>query len=259
MIFKRIVLTCMAVLTISVTCMAQKNNICGEVSYKQIKKVAIVLVDDYLMKFDNDQSYSEEMYIKSSDNSQKTEKSKKGLSKINIIGRKNLDPRFFYNNKRAFYFREILPSQTLLVKENPHEWKWDLHQETKQIGKFTCQKATIKFRGRSYIAWFTNEVPVPFGPWKFQGLSGLILEVYDTDKVFHIIAYKIKIGKTVDCSINLDKTQLKKAITIADYLNKKEEFYDAMFAELSSKMPKGSPVLKRDKNCNDCGEVIEKF
>ncbi len=59
---------------------------------------------------------------------------------------------------------------------------WKLSSETKQIGKFTCSKATSDFRGRSYIAWFAPEIPMPYGPWKLQGLPGLILEAYDTNK-----------------------------------------------------------------------------
>ena len=52
----------------------------------------------------------------------------------------------------------------------------------KEIGDFKCFKASCNFRGRDYTAWFTLEIPLPYGPWKLQGLPGLILEAYDTDK-----------------------------------------------------------------------------
>ena len=146
-----------------------------------------------------------------------------------------------------------------MVKEEPYHWKWDLYQEKKRIGGFLCQKAMTKFRGRTYVAWFTNEIPVPFGPWKFQGLSGLILEVYDVDRVFHIAANKIKIGEKQDCAINVEDSQLLNALTITSYLEEKEQLIDAEFMKLSSRMPKGFKVPKRDKNCDDCSEEIEKF
>ena len=60
--------------------------------------------------------------------------------------------------------------------------EWKLNKETKNIGKFNCKKATCSFRGRNYTAWYTLEVPLPYGPWKLQGLPGVILEAYDEKK-----------------------------------------------------------------------------
>ena len=58
----------------------------------------------------------------------------------------------------------------------------DITDETKKIGTYEVQKATARFRGRDYTAWFTSEIPLPYGPWKLVGLPGLILEAYDTNK-----------------------------------------------------------------------------
>lgn len=61
---------------------------------------------------------------------------------------------------------------------NPQEWV--LHEESaKNILGYKCQKATCKFRGREWTAWFALDVPISDGPWKFCGLPGLIMEVYD--------------------------------------------------------------------------------
>ena len=54
---------------------------------------------------------------------------------------------------------------------------------TKILG-YTCQKALGEFRGRKYIAWFTSDIPLSDGPWKFCGLPGLILAVQDTEAYF---------------------------------------------------------------------------
>ena len=60
------------------------------------------------------------------------------------------------------------------------DFNWQVTNEKKKILRYSCQKATCSFRGRDYEAWFTPEIPMSYGPWKFRGLPGLILEVKDT-------------------------------------------------------------------------------
>lgn len=56
---------------------------------------------------------------------------------------------------------------------------WKISSEKKTIGTFKTQKATTNFAGRSWVAWFTTDVPFQDGPYKFSGLPGLIVEVSD--------------------------------------------------------------------------------
>lgn len=50
----------------------------------------------------------------------------------------------------------------------------------KTILGYKCRKANCSYRGRDYEAWFTPDIPVGVGPWKFSGLPGLIMSVQDT-------------------------------------------------------------------------------
>lgn len=61
---------------------------------------------------------------------------------------------------------------------------WNISGETKQVQQYTLQKATAKFVGRNWVAWFSREIPFNEGPFKFSGLPGLVFEIYDTRKNF---------------------------------------------------------------------------
>lgn len=63
------------------------------------------------------------------------------------------------------------------------EWNFS-DEDTDSIMGFECRKATVQFAGRSYTAWFTPEIPLPFGPYKFGGLPGLILKMEDAEQQF---------------------------------------------------------------------------
>lgn len=66
---------------------------------------------------------------------------------------------------------------------------WKIEPDKKQISTFTVQKATTDFAGRKWIAWFTSDVPIQDGPYKFSGLPGLIVEISD-DKANHKMELK---------------------------------------------------------------------
>jgi len=57
---------------------------------------------------------------------------------------------------------------------------WELLTDTMTILSYSCQKAVCNFKGRDFEAWFTPEIPRSEGPWKLQGLPGLILKVADS-------------------------------------------------------------------------------
>jgi len=73
---------------------------------------------------------------------------------------------------------------SFLLKDIPQQ-KWKIGSESRSIDGYKVQKATTKWAGRDWIAWFAPDIPFHEGPYKFHGLPGLIMEVNDTKDQFH--------------------------------------------------------------------------
>lgn len=98
-------------------------------------------------------------------------------------------------NKFSYYIYKGIPAGKIsftrkIVKNNFRYiggldvFQWEIMQETKEISGYQVQKATTRFAGRNYIAWFTPEIPIAEGPYKFNGLPGLILEINDDQNFY---------------------------------------------------------------------------
>lgn len=117
-------------------------------------------------------------------------------------------------------------------------WKID-KKSTKKINDYTCYKATTSFRGRNYVAYYTEDIPLPYGPFKFKGLPGLILEIQnlEDDNKHYWIAKTIKTTQDV----KMPKLSGLKAPSINAYqmflMNKKIE-EERLEAE-NARLPQG--------------------
>ena len=78
----------------------------------------------------------------------------------------------FYHNDGTFSYHYQEPLM-------PYEWTL-LPQETDSILGYLVQKATTSYGGRDWEAWFAPQIPINDGPYKFNGLPGLIMKLQDT-------------------------------------------------------------------------------
>lgn len=60
-------------------------------------------------------------------------------------------------------------------------WKLDVQKDTVIFG-YSCQMARTSYAGREWVAWYSPQIPLADGPYKFNGLPGLILKISDTKK-----------------------------------------------------------------------------
>lgn len=79
---------------------------------------------------------------------------------------------------------------------------WKISSEKEKIGEWNAQKAEADFAGRHWIAWFSTEIPIQDGPYKFQGLPGLIVKIEDKNGSHKLELKGIK-NITGDLDINV--------------------------------------------------------
>ena len=60
------------------------------------------------------------------------------------------------------------------------DFKWKLECGDTLIQNKPCKKASCTYAGRSYVAWYTESINLPYGPYLFGGLPGLIMYLHDT-------------------------------------------------------------------------------
>ncbi len=62
--------------------------------------------------------------------------------------------------------------------------QWQLLEGDTTIAGYPCKKAATQLFGRQYVAWYAPSLDLPYGPYKFGGLPGLVLQVADTQQHF---------------------------------------------------------------------------
>lgn len=133
---------------------------------------------------------------------------------------------YFNKKSDSIYWNQWV---NFYVAEKRPKINWQLKTETKKIGKFTAHKATGMFRGRVYTAWYTIDIPLPYGPWKLQGLPGLILEAYDENKEMFLYFKSLEYptdNKAKISQINWPKDIKENWLTLQDFKNRVEDIYE---------------------------------
>ncbi len=116
--------------------------------------------------------------------------------------------------------------------------EWQLLNDVKTIKTFNCNKAIVNFRGRTFVAWYTLDIPISAGPWKLHGLPGLILEATDTETLY--TWYATEIIYPVEENLVLPDFDYSEfdLISMREYIQSKVENRKSSEKLMMSKMPK---------------------
>lgn len=100
------------------------------------------------------------------------------LNKLMSLPKPTSNKRIFNNNSDTLEIINEVRGQLFKYKDYV-KLKWKILKETDSINNMPVKKAITTFRGRKYIAFFNENINAPFGPYKFFGLPGLIIRIYD--------------------------------------------------------------------------------
>lgn len=99
-------------------------------------------------------------------------------------------PKFSYKVAKSYPGMEVTYSENIangmtpvqLAYKDNTKFNWKISGEKAKIGDYNAQKATTEFGGRTWTAWFADNIPFQDGPYKFHGLPGLIVKIEDSNK-----------------------------------------------------------------------------
>lgn len=124
--------------------------------------------------------------------------------------------QLYGSKKQIFEYEEDFP-----------QFEWQLSADTITIQGYVCQKAEADFRGRRWTVWFTPEIPIDGGLWKFNGLPGLILRAYDTSEYFYFELQSISHPQQTGICLYKNKT---KRMTREKYRELEHKIFQAPFS-----------------------------
>ncbi|WP_374463808.1 GLPGLI family protein [Chryseobacterium sp.] len=137
---------------------------------------------------------------------------------------------------------------------------WTIANEIKKVENYTLQKATTKFGGRSWTAWFCKDIPFNEGPFKLRGLPGLIFELSDAKKNFiYTLVKSRELPEISSTSDFLESSFGNKAIPINEKQKHKllMEFYNDPFAFERNNTSKSNNDLRININGKEIHNVDE--
>ncbi|RYG22343.1 MAG: GLPGLI family protein [Chitinophagaceae bacterium] len=89
----------------------------------------------------------------------------------------------FFNKEKKMMVKEEILGTSYLIEEKTPEINWKITKDTATFSGIACQKATTNYEGQNWTASFAPDLPFQAGPWKLQGLPGLIIDAFNETKI----------------------------------------------------------------------------
>ncbi|UZX28573.1 GLPGLI family protein [Riemerella anatipestifer] len=137
-----------------------------------------------------------------------------------------------YVNNNILFYDDISAKLSVYYTEKPN-LIWKISDETDKIANIDCNIAYTNYAGRVYKAWYATNILLPEGPYKFNGLPGLITKIEDTKGYYKFELISIKDLSGYKKTIDMENNHINgKKITKKEYLNAKKNYIDNLGEEL---------------------------
>lgn len=161
---------------------------------------------------------------------------------FNISGEDKTGRQVYKNTRtKEVVFRDYVPEggdfNPCIVSDPMKPMSWKFSGETKVIGKYVCKSASTEFRGRKYVAFYTEDIPISHGPWKFSGLPGGIVEVYSLDRNISFSLVRMSTA-----AMEIKKPSSGKVITMSYYATRHEKATGEFIDRLRAALPRGATL-----------------
>lgn len=223
-------------------CLAYAQNQTVLIEYKYTN--GVINKKETLIANNNQSIYIKDSFTFKNDDNITKSYDDNGDSKITINQQIiSLESSKLYSSQKSdiIFYTSKVDGKMYLVKDSLPTLKWNLNStDTKLIDKIICQKATTSFRGSQIVAWYSKEIPISFGPWKFRGLPGTILELYNLDAIG---TEKWSVSKIIypyiDQSINFSFDKALPLISHKEIINSMEADIQERIRKTQSRAPAG--------------------
>lgn len=127
----------------------------------------------------------------------------------------------FYTNDTISITRIPLYKSELIYYDDGQNITMNFTGNSKKINEYNCQEVKIDLNGRKYSIWFTPDIQTYFAPFRFNGLPGLVVELYEeTNKIKLTLNSIKKSNDTVDFDKYKKYILSKKVLKYEDYEKK---------------------------------------
>lgn len=113
----------------------------------------------------------------------------------------NGDPLIIYKNYPDGKLTQVekVCQDWFRYEEDTPTFDWEFTDSVANVLGYECRLAKCTFRGREWRAFYAEDIPVMDGPWKLQGLPGLIMKAEDSkgEYAFECIGIKSEASRPI--------------------------------------------------------------